>query len=99
MTSTPFPRLQASAAGTAGVVVVRRSTLVLYMCVKVVKALGQLRKRRGAFSWAARLELSAQHRGVELVHRCFPTGEKKRPRVCTVDIPPSLSKRAFECEG
>lgn len=48
-----------------------RGALVLYVCVKVVEALGQPGKHWRAFGGAVRLELSAQARGVELVHRCL----------------------------
>lgn len=47
------------------------------MCVKVVEALGQLRKYWRAFSGAVRLELLAQPRGVELVHRCLSEGRRR----------------------
>lgn len=89
MTSAPFPSLQASAAGTARVLVELRGTLILYMCVEVVEALGQLGKHRRAFSGAARLELSAQHRGVELVHGCLSEGRSRGHGY--VDPPLSLS--------
>lgn len=76
MASAPFPCLQASAPRTARVLVELRGTLILYMCVEVVEALGQLGKHRRAFSGVVRLELSAQPRGVELVHRCLSEGRK-----------------------
>lgn len=71
MKPAPFPSLQTSAAGAARVLVELRGALVLYMCVKVVEALGQLGKHYRAFSGADRLELLATLRGVELVHRCL----------------------------
>lgn len=91
MTPTPLASLQAGAARTARVVVEWRSTLILYMCVKVVEALGQLGKHWGSFSGAFRLELSTQHRGVQLVNRCLP----ERKRYEYVQVPLRLN-HAFE---
>lgn len=86
MTPTPFPSFQASTTSTARVVVERRCTLILYMCVKVMEALGQLGRHCRAFSGAVRLELSAQPRGIELVHRCL--SEERRRSQGYADIYP-----------
>lgn len=93
MTPTPFPSLQACASRTARVLVELRGTLILDMCVQVVEALGQLGKRRRAFSGAVRLELSTQPGGVQLVHRCLSEEETEGMQTYPLGL-----VKAFECK-
>ena len=73
MTPAPLAGLEAGAACTAGVVVVGRGTLVLYLSVQVVEALGQgLDSPPGLVG----LQQVPQPHGVELVDGGLPGGER-----------------------
>ena len=75
MTPAPLPGLQTGATGAAGVVVVRRGTLVLYLGVQVVEARGQ---GLGGPPGLVSLQQLPQPHGVELVDGGLPGGERGR---------------------